>query len=206
MIMSDYVIEIEHAARLLIDGVWHEHVQIEFLQPQLLALEQLVRGEYRAAQSMQNDAEDADDLMAGVGRQWETYFGPDRDRHQMQEELESRQQTLQTHEFSIGTLAAGLLQHAKQGISLIHGGLPNCPDGRLIGTSPLKDVVWQGRNQALHWEEGKVHPPVEKCFQALSALKSTFGDYNSRNLAFDVVELLEWKTFEAFRDDLLSLK
>jgi len=206
MNMEDYVQEIEHAATLLIDGIWHEQRQIESLRPQLAALERLVGAEYEAAQSIQENAEDADDVMLGVGRHWENYFGPDKERHQKQQELEARQESFQAHEFSIGTLAGGLLQHAKQGVSLVHGGLTGCPNGRLIGTQPLKEVIWQGRNQALHWEEGYAHPPVERCFQALSVIDAKFADYNKRNLGFDLVDQLGWKTFQAFRDDLLSLK
>ena len=55
------------------------------------------------------------------------------------------------------TTAAG-----KQGISIVHGGLGAAPNGRMIGSQPLKEVIWQGRNQGFHWAEQSFHPPVEK--------------------------------------------
>lgn len=44
------------------------------------------------------------------------------------------------------SLSGALLQIAKQGISIVHCGLANCPSGRSIGTNAIKKVIWQARN------------------------------------------------------------
>lgn len=92
-------------------------------------------------------------MMMGVGRYWENYFGPDKERHHKDVQVVQVEQAAAAHTFSIGSLSGALLQHPKQGISLVHSGPSSCPAGRAIGGSTLKDVIWQGRNQAIHWDE-----------------------------------------------------
>ncbi|MCP3176339.1 hypothetical protein MJO47_04425 [Desulfuromonas sp. KJ2020] len=58
---------------------------------------------------------------------------------------------------------------------------------------PLHEIIWQARNQALHWEEGRYRPPVVDCFESLAREDSVFGQYNCRSLAYEVVLLLKWK-------------
>ncbi len=114
---------------------------------------------------------------------------------------------ISTRAFSRAAQSASLLQYGKQGISLVYGKPSNCPDGRLIGTQSLRDVIWQGRNHALHWEEGNPKAAVEDCFQKLAAdFDPGFADYATRNLAFAVVEVLGWTSFDAFKADMLTLQ
>ena len=51
------------------------------------------------------------------------------------------------------TLCGAFLQVVKQGISLICGSKESCPDGRLIGEIPMKDIIWSARYQVLHFED-----------------------------------------------------
>ena len=204
--MSDYLTEIRHAAVLLIEGVWHEQREIERLRPEIEKLERHVEGEYVAAEAMQATAESADELMMGAGRYWENYFGADKERYEKDAQLSQVEQMAAAHTFSIGSLAGSLLQHAKQGISLVHAGLSACPAGRVAGGGvTLRDVIWQGRNQAMHWDEGHFRPAVINCFNLLVAHDSRFRNYTTRNCAFDIVDLLGWRTIDAFVADLTSL-
>jgi hypothetical protein len=110
-----------------------------------------------------------------------------------------------THRLSAAALASALLQIAKQGISSIHGGQVS-PVGRLIGTQCLSVVVWEARNQAMHWETGEAGKPTEACFGTLARdVDPKYGEYRERSLAFDVVELLGWRTVDSFDADLGSL-
>jgi hypothetical protein len=61
-----------------------------------------------------------------------------------------------THRLSAAALASALLQIGRQGVSNVHGG-PILPAGRPIGTQALSVVLWEARNQAMHWETGKAH-------------------------------------------------
>ena len=110
-----------------------------------------------------------------------------------------------THRLSAAALARALLQIARQGISGVHGG-PVSPVGRLIGTQNLSVVVWEARNQAMHWETGDTRKATEACFGTLARdVDPKYGEYRERSLAFDVVELLDWRTVDAFDADLGSL-
>jgi hypothetical protein len=98
-----------------------------------------------------------------------------------------------------------LLQIARQGISIVHGGSV-LPVGRPIGTQPLSVVVWEARNQAMHWDDDQLRGRLEECFETLARdIDAKYGEYRAQSLAFEVVELLGWRTVEAFEDDFVAL-
>lgn len=80
------------------------------------------------------------------------------------------------------------------------------PNGRQIGSQHLKSVIWQGRNQAQHWEEGSFGEAVRTCFAVLEAdIDREFGQFTSRNMAFDVLQALGWVEVADFERDMRSL-
>ena len=101
-----------------------------------------------------------------------------------------------------------MLQYAKQGIALRFGReRTGIADGRLVGGVAIHEIIWQGRNQALHWEDGTFSRAVENCFQQLAAnVDATFHDYPRRNMAFDILQVLGWREFSDFERDMLSLE
>src|SRR5205085_1103080 len=124
-----------------------------------------------------------DDVMLATGMYWETYFGEDKELYHNDKEREELVNLIATHALSVGSLAGSLLQHAKQGVSLVHGKPEKCPAGRSVGSQDLKEVIWQGRNQAIHWEEGKFKQSLEKCFESLRKdFGPVFADYKKRNM------------------------
>lgn len=66
---------------------------------------------------------------------------------------------LKAREHATQVLGGAILQIGKQAISVAHGNLPACPDGRMIGSQGIKHIIWQGRNQAIHFEEGNLVGP-----------------------------------------------
>lgn len=206
MTITDYLDEIEYAATQVIASLWHEHEEAEALKNEIEALRKTAEANYSRAVSIQQNAEDHDDLMQGVGMYWDTYFGEDKDQHYKSLDLKRLMDRLATREFSFASLAGTLLQFAKQGLSAVYGSPTNWPAGKVIGSQPLKTVILQARNQSEHWEEGNPRPPVEACFKALEADKGTqFAQYKTKNLAFDVVSMLGWKTFADFKSDMLTM-
>ena len=206
MAMGDYLAEIEYAASNLVPVIWEERNRLRSLEVEMASLTRLVEDNYRRAEFVAMNSEDPDDAAMATGMYWENYFGDDKERHYKDKDRAKLVDQIAAHALSIGSLAGSLLQYAKQGISLAHGGLAACPNGRAIGSQFLKDVIWQGRNQAIHWEDGNPHPPVRQCFDKLAAeFAPTFVEYTKRNMAVDVVELLDWTDFVKFRADLLSL-
>jgi hypothetical protein len=137
---------------------------------------------------------------------WDNYFGEDKHLYHADMQRQELANKVVSHAFSVAALSAALLQHAKQGISLAHGGAASCPDGRRIGSQNLKGIIWEARNQSLHWEEGNFRQGVNNCFGTLATeIDQRYSQYQNRNMAFDVVDLLGWKSFSDFKRDLLSL-
>jgi len=203
--MQQYITDIEYAATNTIETIWQELKAINKMDKELVSLIRVAEDRYRRAARLQ-ESEDMDDYLTGVGLIWDAYFTEDKEAYHKDTELEDKRQTYLTHEFAIGSLSGSLLQMAKQGISITHGSLQNCPDGRLIGTQPLKKVIWQGRNQAIHFEEGNFTQAVTNCFNQLTQeIDPKFNQFTTRNMAFDIVELLNWKSFDDFKNDLLLL-
>src|SRR5437870_1412879 len=167
MAMTDYLAEIEFAASNVIPIVWRERNRLRELEAEVASLTKLVEDNYRRAECVAMNAEDPDDVAMATGRYWDNYFGDDKERYYKDKDRAKLIEQIAAHALSIGSLAGSLLQYAKQGISLAHGGFANCPNGRSIGTQFLKDVIWQGRNQGIHWEEGKLHPSIQQCFEKL---------------------------------------
>lgn len=204
MDMADYLKEIQHAATSVISIVWADHREFEKVQQKLDTLKRKTQHGYQQAQNLAND-EDEDPALA-TGAYWDTYFGPDKRRFHADKQRDKLENLLQLRDFSRNALASSILQFAKQGISIVHGELKNAPAGRIIHGINLKEIIWQGRNQALHWEEGKLRKPVVDCFEKLKNSDSSFADYNKRCLAFAVVQTLGWTEWNAFKKDMLSLR
>jgi hypothetical protein len=206
MAMVNYLAEIEYAASSLFPVIWEERNRLQKLEAELDSLTRRVKDNYLRAEFLATNSEDPDDVAMAAGVYWENYFGDDKDRYHKDKHREELVDQVATHAFSVDSLAGSLLQYAKQGISLSHGNLSACPNGRAIGTQFLKNVIWQGRNQAIHWEEHKPHLAVQQCFNKLAVdVNPRFSQYTTRNMAGDVVELLDWTDFAKFSADLLSL-
>ena len=200
MTLPDYLIEIEYAATQIIEALWQEKHEAIALQKEIDVLQKITQDNYSRARFIQQDAEDPDDVMLGVGMYWDTYFGVDKDQYLKSTDLEALEDRLMARKFSFASLSGTLLQFAKQGLSVVYGSPTNWPPGKAIGSQSLKVVILQARNQSEHWEEGAPRAAVESCFQALEAEKGKqFGQYKIKNLAFDVISMLGWYTFFGFQ-------
>jgi len=118
------------------------------------------------------------------------------------------QEAVGTHQIAVQAISGAILQIAKQGISVVHGRLDASPDGRTLGTSTLKALIWQGRNQAIHFEDGNFSNPVVTLFAELEAAygpKFSLAAHRNRSLAKQVIDLLGWRTYAAYQSDAASL-
>jgi hypothetical protein len=213
MEMPTYVQEMEFAAKSYFSTLREEEQTVANLEREVLSLTAQTKGGYERAGSLQN-TEDLpgpqywydDDAMMGVGVYWETYFGADKDRYYKSQELDASRARLAAHAVSRAAVCGSLLQLAKQGISMVHAKLADCPAGRaVLGGESLKDVICQGRNQSLHWEDGEFRAPVVACFEKLALADNRFAAYKTKNLAPELVDVLGWRDFADFEKDLLSL-
>lgn len=200
-----YVENTEYAARNLIKLVSHEEIELAKLKQELTEEEakfRVNRWDFETS-DLNEDFSDAY-VQAAFFRM--------AGAHQESERLKARAAELQasigTHQLSVQAMSGALLQIAKQGISVVHQSLAQAPDGRHLSGIPLKQIIWQGRNQALHYEEGQFNPAVTQLFNNLeaafgSAFSLTLHPNQSR--ATQVVRLLEWNTYENFSSDLRML-
>ena len=110
--------------------------------------------------------------------------------------------------FSVGALAGAILQVAKQGIVVAHGGLAPCPPGKQLGSESLKNVVWEGRNQPMHWDDRVYKKPAVACFANLErdfGPQFSLGGSPASSLAKVVIDLLNWTEFDVYMSDMHSL-
>lgn len=118
------------------------------------------------------------------------------------------QASVGAHQTAIQVICGSILQIAKQGISLVHGGLANAPDGRAVGDQAIKNIIWQARNQAIHYEDGQFNVAVTALFAALEdAHGSVFSlaAHPNQCLAKQVVHLLGWRTYDRYLADARKL-
>ncbi|MFD3274459.1 hypothetical protein ACE3MS_30660 [Paenibacillus dendritiformis] len=117
------------------------------------------------------------------------------------------------------SVAQALLQIAKQGISSEHGkNKNNCSTnlldaGKMIINKfnvPILDIIWEGRNQSIHYEESNPFPPVRQCFNSLlqnsdDKCQALLGFDQGQNKAYEIVKILDWTDISNFESDLSSL-
>ena len=206
MEITDYLNEIRHAVETVISDLHHENDEVLRLHKELEKLNAATIDGYERADFLARNP-DLDDEGLGTLMHWDTYFGPDKDRYHKQHETDAARQKLEAHQISIAALAGSLLQFAKQGISIKYGPEKiGCPEGRLINAIELREVIWHGRNQSLHWEEGEFRKPVTQCFERLINVDPVFSGYKTKNMAYEIVKYLQWKNFTDFEGDMMLLQ
>jgi hypothetical protein len=203
MDLKKHLVEVEHAVETVITEIYREEDIVKHLQAQLDKLNAATEDGYKRVEFLVMNPDLDDDGLA-TAIHWNTYFGPDKDRHYKAQDLEKAVEELAAHQFSIASLSANLLQYAKQGLSAHFGKKrAGCPHGRIIAAIAMDEIIWQGRNQALHWEDGTFLEPVKKCFEHLAAnADPKFGEYTERNMAYEVIQLLGWKKKDEFMSDM----
>lgn len=207
--MHQYLTDTEYAVRGLIELITAEEKQLAQLQSQYggLSVKEKI---------LNQDLSDApwNDNVTPIQEQ-ATAIAAYKTREELAdlgERIEALQNSIDAKRVSIDALCGAFLQIAKQGISTIHSGLSGCPDGRSIGTGTgvekLKNVIWQARNQSMHYEEGNYRQDLINCF---AKLEISYGNKFSlalnvgKNLAHDVIQELGWKDYLRYESDMASL-
>ena len=128
--------------------------------------------------------------------------------NELEQEINSIQVLVGSRQSAIQSICGSILQIAKQGISIVHGGLANAPDGRLVGSLKLKDVIWQARNQAIHYEEGRFSQHVTNVFTVLEQENGTLFSltaHANQSRAKQIISLLGWDEYDTYYNDMQSL-
>jgi hypothetical protein len=112
---------------------------------------------------------------------------------------------LQATEESIDIVAGSVLQLPKQLLSFRFGKKADVPAGaRQVGTQSVVEVIWEGRNHVLHWEEGANKQPVVDMLEKLLVELGADIIAGSNN-AVAILEALNWKTADDVEQELRTL-
>ena len=119
-----------------------------------------------------------------------------------QSQIESALTQMGATEEAMAINAGSILQFAKQVLSYRFGGKSNLPTSRRVGSQPVTELIWEGRNHSMHWEENNPKPPLVAMLNALSA---DFGLSlpRGKNHAWTILSVIGWKTAN---DTLTELK
>lgn len=126
----------------------------------------------------------------------------------LKSEVAVLQASVGTHQHSVQAIAGAILQVAKQGISLVHGSRTAAPTGRALGSVVIRDVIWQARNQSMHYEESKLNQAVVDLFGALEREQGSQFSltlHPQQNRAKHVLDLLGWRDYGAYLSDMQVL-
>lgn len=108
---------------------------------------------------------------------------------------------------SIGVIAGAILQVAKQALSYRWGskkGALVVTSARSIFSQSIIEVIWEGRNHAMHWEDGPGRKPVKDMLAALEA-DSGWLLPSGDNHAPLLLDALGWHSADVAINDLLEL-
>ncbi|RML83495.1 hypothetical protein ALQ89_200043 [Pseudomonas amygdali pv. tabaci] len=124
------------------------------------------------------------------------------------EKLEGTEQALKAFNYTANILAGSLLQIAKQGMSIACGRIKGYPNkGRDIQGVSLCDLVWQGRNQAMHYETTDGANTWTGVFSTLAVTNpSVFlqsPPYES--CAKAISDMLGWQRHAVYESDMRTL-
>lgn len=209
--MHQYITDTEYAVRGLIELITVEEMQLAQLQSQYEGLSSKKR---YLKQSLLNAPFDEDIVHLREQAMAITLYKTQEELADLQNQIVALQNSIDAKSVSIDALCGAILQIAKQGISIVHGGLSGCPDGRSIGTGTdaekLKNVIWQARNQSMHYEEGnfKYKQSLIDCFAKLEnswGSKFSLNLNANKNLAHAVIQELGWKDYLRYESDMQSL-
>ena len=101
-------------------------------------------------------------------------------------------------------MAGAVLQIPKQALALKYKAKLPLMDSRQIGSLDIEQVILEGRNHAVHWEDNQPHPPVKKMLETLgreNGLEIAIGKNNSPTIIY----AFGWKTAIDVINDLDKL-
>lgn len=131
-----------------------------------------------------------------------------KDSEELRRDISTLEAQIGTLQLSFQVINGAIIQIAKQGISLIHKELQLAPAGRLIGSTSVRDIVWQARSQAMHYEETIKNKHVIALFALLeneNGSNFSLTKHPLQSRATQVIELLGWNDYSAYLDDMTQL-
>ena len=198
--MNQYIVDTKYAVENLVRLIKEEENQIETLANKLgLALE---KHKVLYADFLSKELDRDENFTEGqyLDSFYRQAMYEEEEVEPIIAEIKNLESAMKNKKHSIDSLSGAVLQIAKQGISIKYNGLQNCPNGRVIKKGVfLKEVIWHGRNQTMHYEENINNRDTLTCLNNLGFLLVNI------NLSKIIIDLLEWKTYIDYETDMLSL-
>ncbi|MEA0565283.1 hypothetical protein [Lysinibacillus irui] len=197
--MNQYLIDTEFAVQSLFDLVTHELNQIN-------ALEIVLNERRENARKIYSDAYyvtdlDGDDLETPeMYMRRNGYVQHASAAQKIQSEISKLEESYKSKDSSIRTLYGSILQIAKQGLSTVFRGSIQTAIIEPNTGEPIHNIILQGRNQSMHFEEGINKKPVKECFMKLQLAFGNDFDLNigDNKAKFVVVDALGWRTYHDY--------
>lgn len=141
MDMATYLASMERAVKHLLPKVWEDDLRIADAETAVHAAERAVEDGYRYVEGILADPYDQDEDGLATMVYWETYF--ERTEEQTRREGEVRRVAGERDEHGVSSamLAGMVLELAKRGITMVHGGLQPCaPRAQTPGREKGRDA------------------------------------------------------------------
>lgn len=123
-------------------------------------------------------------------------------------EVAALQASVGTHQHAVQAIAGAIFQIAKQGISFVYGPPNAAPTGRTLGSLAVRDIIWQARNQSMHYEEGKFTKPLLDLFLKLEQEQGpqfSLVAHANQNRAKQILDVLGWTGYHEYLQDMQVL-
>jgi hypothetical protein len=193
--MHPYLNETKHAVEGVFSLLSSERLA---LAKKGLAVKQMETRARELFEVMKRDGADSTDTIE--------LFGIEESKGSFQKDYSKIELSIKNLRSAHNSLAGAILQIAIQGISVVHQGYAKCPNGRRVGTTEfVKNVIWQGRNQSMHYEEGNYSSQVKLCFSNLAIDFGRHLSLGSDNLAIEVLDALGWSSYSNYESDMMVL-
>lgn len=200
--MNQYITETEYAVKNLIELAHKEEVKLEEMKKSLSNTE--VKFKHNQWDFETSDMND-DFSDAHVMGAFQRMASARNESNEVQNEINLLQVLIGSRQSAIQAICGAILQISKQGISIVHGGKASAPEGRYIGTVNIRDIIWEARNQAIHYEEGSFNQRVTTLFQTLEAengIEFNLGVHPNQSRAKQVFQLLGWDDYGNYSKDM----
>ena len=207
--MTNYLNDTEYASKTLFDALKSELYRLENLKAELLDKNDRLK-HLQFDFTTYDQMNDYDELQLQHKFVTMTKFAQEANIQNLKVDISNTENSIASKELSYQAIGMSILQIAKQAISKVHGNLGDCPDGRILTTQTLKNVIWQARNQSIHHEEGNYNNNVKTCFTDLNKDYGSDFDLNAyptNNLSTKVInQILNWHSYENYYNDMMLLK
>ena len=182
MDIIEYLSETKYAVENILNLILHDREILNQYKSELRKLEEQLADKevlYRdfLSKDISDDFSDAQVIQAY--QRYYIYEEKTTDKKQLITEINNLKKTIKStnsqlvaREFSIKSLCGAVLQIAKQGLSICYGKEENCVGVKMIAGERLSNIIFQARNQSMHFEEN-LSNKVISCF---NNLEQQFGN------------------------------